>query len=189
MSERGRRSEGELTQLLALARQGDRAAEEQFYALVYDQLHRLASSALRKERSGHTMQTTDIVHEAYLRLTRSSLSLSDRLHFFRIAAKTMRRILVDHARRRSSKKRGSGLTPQDLECVNASIDQHVEKVLQLDEALSRLEKQDQRVCKVVEMRFFAGLSIEETADALGVSSRTIKRDWEFAKSWLHAELE
>lgn len=179
----------DITELLVLAKKGDRAAEERFYHLVYKQLHRLAKSALRRERAGHTLQTTEIIHEAYVRLTRSPLGFNDRMHFFRVAAHTMRRILVDYARKHRAQKRGTGVPAVNLENVCIPIDEQVEQVMELDDALHRLERQDPRVCKVVELRFFAGLSIDETASALGIASRTVKRDWEFAKSWLYAELQ
>ncbi|MEM7482500.1 MAG: sigma-70 family RNA polymerase sigma factor [Acidobacteriota bacterium] len=178
----------ELTGLLAGWAGGDARARDELLAIVYDELRRLAASCMRRERADHTLQPTALVHEAFLRLTHGvPVSWVDRSHFFRVAARAMRRILVDHQRRVSAAKRGSGQKDQllDEEVLIPGIDV---EVLALDEALTRLGALDERLLQVVEMRYFTGLGVEEVADLLGVSSRTVKRDWRSARAWLLAEL-
>jgi RNA polymerase sigma factor (TIGR02999 family) len=178
-------SDEDVTKLLVEWRRGDEAALARLIPIVYEELRRVASARLRNEPSDHTLQTTALVHEAYLRLVAlDRMTLQDRTHFFAMAARLMREILVDHARRKHAKKRGAGATLIGLDdaaglAVRASID-----VLALDEALTDIASIDERLCRVVELRFFAGLSIAETADALAVSTATVERDWTVAKAWL-----
>jgi RNA polymerase sigma-70 factor (ECF subfamily) len=168
---------------------GDRTAFDRLLPLVYDELRALAASQLRRERPDHTLQPTALVHEAYLRLVGQDRSrYRSRGHFLAVAAQAMRRILVDHARRKRSRKRSGGapadLTPGTLVQVQAAED-----VLAVDEALDRLARLDPRQARVVEFRYFVGLSIEDTAEALGVSPATVKRDWVLARAWLQREIE
>jgi RNA polymerase sigma-70 factor (ECF subfamily) len=175
--------EGEVTRLLDAAGCGDRAALDRLYVQVYDELRRLAESRLRRERSGHTLQPTALVNEAYLRLNPDSSSWENRRHFFGAAAQAMRRILVDHAREKLADKRAAGarVTLADLEVSAPETDLDV---LGVSDALDVLAQQDPRLSEVVSLRFFAGMSVEETARALDVSPITIKRDWAFARAWL-----
>ena len=175
------------TVLLLRWKSGDRDAVDELLPLVYDELRRLANAYLHRERGGHTLQSTALVHEAYLRLIDQSVDWQSRSHFFGIAAQMMRRILVDHARARNAAKRGAGLKVT-LDERMAVADARDLDVIALDSALARLSAQDEGQAKIVEMRFFAGLSIEETAEALGISPATVKRDWTMAKAWLMREL-
>jgi len=181
--------EGDVTALLDAAGSGDRAALDRLYGHVYDELRRLAESRLRQERSGHTLQPTALVNEAYLRLIElDRMQWQDRAHFFAMAARTMRRILVDHGCARDTDKRGGGVRKVPLELamdVAETLEQHL---VELDDALRRLEVIHPRKTQVVELRFFTGLSLEETAAALHVSVDTVKRDWRFAKLWLLRDL-
>lgn len=153
--------------------------------VVYEELRRLAHHHLKKERSGHTFHTTDLVHEAYINLaSRDKTAWEDRTHFFAVAAHAMRTILIDYARRRNRKKRGSGQTPLNLEDVQVCAEDHLEDLLTLDQAMNLLAEIDERLCRIVECRYFAGLTIEETAGALDISPATVKRDWQVAKAWL-----
>ena len=173
-----------VTNLLVEWRRGDQAALERLIPIVYDELRRVASARLGGEGS-HTLQTTALVHEAYLRLVNlDRMTLRNRTHFFAMAARLMREILVDHARRRHARKRGGGVTVLGLDGVDAGVESNVVEVLALDEALTELGSLDERLARVVELRFFAGLSIAETSDALRVSSATVERDWTVAKAWL-----
>jgi RNA polymerase sigma-70 factor (ECF subfamily) len=179
----------DVTALLMAWSRGDAEALSRLTPLVYNELHRLAASYMRRERSGHTLQTTALANEAYLRLVDSSrVQWQSRAHFFAIAAQLMRRVLVDYARSRGYQKRGGDL--QRVTLVNG-LDSasrfHADLVL-IDEVLERLAKLDPRKARVVELRFFAGLSLEETAEALKVSTDTIGRDWRAAKAWLRREL-
>lgn len=179
----------DVTQLLLKWTQGDEAALEQLMPLVYKELMRLARQHLRRERAGHTMQTTTLVHEAYLRLIDAGrVRWQDRAHFFAIAARLMRRVLVDDARKRGFQKRGPELTRISLDQVMVLAPQRDAEVIALDEALQRLTLFAPRKCQVVELRFFGGLSIEETAAALEISTDTVKREWRTAKLWLLHEL-
>lgn len=182
-------SRGEVTLLLERLRQGDREAEDQLLPLVYDELHRIARRFMRRERSGHTLQTTALLHEAYLRLATIEIDIASRSHFFALAAKQMRRVLVDHARARLSRKRGSGSTPLELKAEILVIEQPPELIEALDDALSKLGEIDPRQARIVEMRFFGGLTEEEIGLVLGISARTVKRDWIMAKRWLYARLK
>jgi len=179
----------QVTQLLLRWREGDQLALEELTPLVYDELHRLAARHMRGERVGHTLQTSALVNEAYLRLAgNAEIQWQDRAHFFAVAAQAMRRILVDHARRRGNQKRGGGAPKIALdEALIISAERAVE-VVALDEALARLAEIDQRKSRLVELRFFGGLSIEEAAEVLKVSPGTVMRDWTFTKAWLRREI-
>jgi RNA polymerase sigma factor (TIGR02999 family) len=173
-----------VTNLLVEWRRGDRAALDRLIPIVYGELRRVASNRLSSEGS-QTLQTTALVHEVYVRLVDlDRMTLQNRTHFFAMAARLMREILVDHARRRHALKRGGDVTVLDLDGVDAGVENKVVEVLALDEALTALTSLDTRAGRVVELRFFAGLSIAETADALDVSSATVERDWTVAKAWL-----
>ena len=174
-----------VTQLLAEWRRGDEAALPRLIPLVYAELRRVASARLRGEAPNHTLQTTALVHEAYLRLVGlERMTVQNRTHFFAMAARLMREILVDHARRRNAQKRGGGVTVLRLDDVPAGAERGIVDVLALDQALTELNALDHRLCRVVELRYFAGLSIAETADALDVSTATVERDWTISKAWL-----
>ena len=175
----------DVTQLLAAWCGGDEGALTRLIPVVYQELRRVARAHLRGEASDHMLQTTALVHEAYLRLVGlDRMTLQNRTHFFAVAARLMREILVDHARRKNAVKRGRGIAIVTLNDTIAGNDQGIVDVLALDEALTDLASLDERLCRVVELRFFTGLSIAETTDALGVSSATVERDWTVAKAWL-----
>jgi len=179
---------GEVTQLLRKLRAGNRDAEAKLIPLVYDELRRLASHYLRGERTDHTLQPTALVNEAYLRMSKlHDLDWRSRSHFFATAATVMRRILVDHARAQRANKRDRGETISLEEALIVSPARSSE-LIALDDALRRLAKLDERRSKVVELRFFGGLSEQETAEVLGLSARTVKRDWRIAKAWLYKEV-
>lgn len=178
-----------VTGLLLQWRKGDPAALERLVPLVYGELHRLARRCLRRERASRTMQTTDLVNEAYLRLVGASqVQWHDRAHFFAIAAQLMRQVLVDEARRRRSQKRGCELTRMSLDEALVVSKRQDAELIALDDALEGLARFAPRKCKVVELRFFGGLSVEETAVALGISTDIVKREWRTAKLWLLSEL-
>ena len=180
---------GPVSDLLVRWRGGDPAALEALLPLVYDELRRLARHYLKAERPNHTLQSTALVHEAYLRLAGQEPSqLQDRAHFFGVAAHIMREILVDHARRRRAAKRNFGYQITLEEGVMASQENNLD-LLTLDSALNQLMRLDPQQARIVEMRFFAGLTIEETSRVLGVSAATVKRDWMTARAWLHREME
>lgn len=179
----------EVTRLLRAWRDGDAAALEALAPLVYAELRRLAEARMRRERPDHTLQATALVHEAFLRLTGSDApAWEDRTHFFAVAARVMRRLLVDHARARGYAKRGGGVRRVSLDEAVELSEEPGEDLLALDAALTRLAALDPRQHQVVELRFFGGLSVEETAEVLGVSAVTVKRDWRAARAWLYAEL-
>lgn len=168
---------------------GEAAALRRVFPVVYDELRRLAHRQLRAEPPGITLRTTDLVHEAYLRLVAQDAGRwKNRAHFLSIAAMAMRRILVDHARTHRSEKRGGGVPRVSLDAVDVALEDRAEFLVALDEALDRLRQLDARQASVVECRFFGGMTEEETAEALGVGLRTAKRDWAKARSWLYAEL-
>jgi len=182
-------SPGEVTQLLVDWGNGDKAALDRLTPLVHEELHRLAHRHMRLERPNHTLQTTALVNEAYVRLVdQRNLHWKNRAHFFSIASRLMRRILVDLARAHDVAKRGGGAPQVSLDEAAIVSQERAAELVALDEALTRLAKMDERKSKVVELRFFGGMSVEETAEALGVSPITIKRDWSTAKAWLYREI-
>jgi RNA polymerase sigma factor (TIGR02999 family) len=181
----------DVTRMLADVAAGDRDAAASLFALVYDELRRLAASALRRERPDHTLQPTALVHEAYLRLAdEPDARWESRAHFLAVAAQAMRRILVDHARGRNALKRGQGEPHQPLDGVEVEAVGSLTTIdlLALDDALGRLASLDPRQARVVELRFFGGLTIEETAAVTGLSERTVKREWQMARAWLRREM-
>ena len=177
-----------VTQLLQQWRQGNPAAVDELMAAVYDELRRLARRHMRRESPGHTLQTTALVHEAFLRLAEADLPWQDRDHFFAVAATQMRRILVDHARARIRSKRGGGARPLPLDEALAAPARSSEDLLAVDDALDRLSAHDARKGRVVELHFFGGLGYPEIARLLGVSLSTVRLDMRFAKAWLRKEL-
>ena len=178
-----------VTLLLRKWSEGDESALEQLTPLVYDELHRLAHHHMRREQAGHILQTSALINEAYLRLVdQPRIQWESRAHFFGIAARLMRRILVDDARQRNSAKRGGSLIQVPLEEVENLAQQQAANVVAVDEALQRLEAIDARQSQIVELRFFGGLSIEETANLLKVSPGTVMRDWTFARAWLRNQM-
>jgi RNA polymerase sigma factor (TIGR02999 family) len=179
----------ELTQLLNAWSEGDRAALDELTPLVYEELRRLARRHMNRERKGHTLQTTALVNEAYLRLfNREQLHWQNRAHFFAIAAQLMRCILVDHARGQASQKRGGKPLKISLDEGAVIANERSSEVIALDEALKGLAAIDLRQSSIVELRFFGGLSVDETAEVLALSPATIKREWRSAKLWLHREI-
>ena len=183
-------SSAAVTQLLADATAGDRAALDRLMPIVYDELRRIASRRLGSERQGHTLQTTALVNEAYMRLIdQRDVRWQNRAHFFAIAARLMRYILVDHARARAGARRGGGATHVTFdEALTPQLSDSPESMLLIDDALTRLEQVDARKCQVAELRLFSGLSVDETAQVLDVSAVTVMRDWRMAKAWLQREL-
>lgn len=183
--EPGKADPSNLTLLLKGMQRGDHDAAEKAVALVYGELHRIASRELRSERPGHVLQTTALIHEAYARFVESEpFEIQSRIHFFAIASQQMRRILVDYARLRNTQKRGGGAVTVGLEGVQVGLDPRGVDLLSLDEALRELQEIDPRAAKVVELRFFGGYTDHEVVEALGVSLATVRRDWEYARSWL-----
>jgi RNA polymerase sigma factor (TIGR02999 family) len=179
----------EITSLLAEVMQGNKEAEERLYAIVYRELHRLSRSCMRRERPGHTLQTTALVNEAYVRLMGApSTGWKNRGHFLGTAAHVMRWVLVDHARNRNSKKRSGKLRKISLESALVYKDDQSWEVLAVHEALNKLAAWDQRQSRIVELRFFGGLDTGETARILGISTTTVKREFQLAKAWLYGEL-
>jgi RNA polymerase sigma factor (TIGR02999 family) len=178
-----------VTSLLLRWRDGDKAALDALVPLVYRELRRVARARLRDGRARNSLQTTALVHETYVRLVDlNRLRVDNRIHFFAVAARLMRQIVVDHARREHAGKRGGGATRVDLETVPPAIETNLVDVLALDEALTELATMEERLCHVVELKFFAGLTIDEAAEALDVSPATIERDWAVAKAWLYERL-
>jgi RNA polymerase sigma-70 factor (ECF subfamily) len=181
---------GDVTQLLADVQDGRPDAAPQLMPLVYDELRRLARGQMRRERPDHTLQATALVHEAYFRLVNQpERSWQNRTHFIRIAAQVMRRMLIDYARARLTEKREGRLQRVPLEEPLLVAEEQADELLALDEALERLAQFDARQSRVVELRFFGGLTVEETAEALGMSPKTVKRDWSVARAWLHREVK
>lgn len=179
-----------VTQLLARHQKGDGMALKQLFPLVYDELRRIASGYMKRENPGHTLQATALVNEAYFRLVdQKAVEWQSRAHFYGVSAQIMRRILCDHARARHAEKRGGDAARLSLdEALGLGSEDATPDLMALDVALNRLAEISERQAKVVEMRFFAGLSVEEVAEALNSSPATVKRDWTFAKAWLHKEL-
>jgi len=179
----------DVTRLLDAAGSGDRLAFERLYHAVYGELRRMAAANMRREQRGHTLQPTALVNEVYLRLSGTDGAFKNRRHFFGAASQAMRRILVEHARRRDAKKRGADiervtLTPD----IDAAAEEPPMDVVLLDEALTQLAAERPRMAELVTLRFFAGLSIEDAAQALEISLATAKRDWAFARAWLHEQM-
>jgi RNA polymerase sigma factor (TIGR02999 family) len=180
---------GEVTELLEAWQLGDGAARERLLPLVYDELRRVARARLRQERPNHTLQPTALVHEAYLRLIGpGEATPRNRAQLFGVAARLMREILVDHARRKAAGKRGGSAMTVGLNDAMAAPEVAIVDILALDEALSELDARDSRLCQVVELKFFTGLTIDEAAAALQVSPATVERDWTVARAWLHQRL-
>jgi RNA polymerase sigma factor (TIGR02999 family) len=180
----------DVSELLAEWRNGDQAALDRLIPLVYDELRRVAHAHLRRESPGHALQTTALVHEAYLRLVNvNRLTLADRTHFFAVSARLMRQILVDRARRERAAKRGGAVTVVTPGDVAIATTGRAIDILAVNEALDALATLDPQQSRVVELRFFTGLTIDETADALAISTATVERDWAMAKAWLYARLK
>src|SRR6059058_2797816 len=182
-------SRSDITQWLAVCREGDTEALEKLLPIIYDELHRQAVRAFSRESAGHTLQPTALVNEVYLRMAdQHEMKWQNRAQFFGIAAQMMRRILVSHARGRRAARRGGGETMITLDESLAAAPGRDVNLLALDEALQRLESMDAEKSRMVELRFFSGLSVEETAEVMGVSPRTIDRQWQTAKAWLNREI-
>ncbi len=181
---------GEVTSLLEKVRQGNQDAANQLVPLVYDELRRMAGAYMNRERANHSMQATELVHEAYMRLIGPTPAQpQNRAHFFAIAAHSMRQVLLDHARRRGAGKRGGpNAIRVDVEDRFLICDESLEEVLAIDEALKKLALIDPAQSRLIELRFFAGLNIDEAAEVMGVSESTVKREWRLAKAWLNHEL-
>jgi RNA polymerase sigma-70 factor (ECF subfamily) len=180
---------GEITRLLGELKAGNKRAESKLVEAVYPELRRIAGRYLKRERAGHTLQATALVNEAYLRLVgQIDKDWKNRSHFFAVAAQLMRRILVDYARERKAQKRDGGRRRVDLSDTLMISDDRLDEIIVIDAALNRLAEWDPRQCRVVELRFFSGLTEDEIAEILGVAPRTVKRDWRVAKAWLHGEL-
>jgi RNA polymerase sigma factor (TIGR02999 family) len=183
-------STGNLTLLLNRMQNGDHAAAAEAASRIYGELHRIASREMRRERPGHILQTTALVTEAYLRLSAAgSLEIQSRGHFMAMASQQMRRILVDHARSAGAQRRGGGAVHIQLDAVQAGADARSLDLLVLDDSLAELERIDPRAAKVVELRYFGGYTDKEVVEALGVSLATVRRDWEFARSWLFRRMQ
>ncbi len=185
-------AELDVTEILKETTQGNRDALDRLFPLVYDELRMLAQSYMSRERSDHTLRPTALVGEAYLRLVdQARVEWKDRAHFFAVAARAMRRILIDHARRRARQKRGGGITPVLLDEAGAVPDStgHINTtLLGLEAALLKLEAEDPEKARVVELRFFSGMTVDETAEVLGVTPRTIWRHWKFAQAYLYRQM-
>lgn len=178
-----------ITQLLSDWQSGNREALDQLTPVIYDELHRLAKHYMRGESMGHTLQATALVNEAYLRLIDSEQPWKNRAHFLGVAAQMMRRILVDHARSRGSAKRGADFTHVDIDDATIITQDNDDVVLGLDDALNKLAKFDERKSRLIELRFFGGLTYEETAEVLSISTTTLDRELRLAKAWLKHELQ
>lgn len=178
-----------LTSLLVEWREGDEAALERLMPLVYDQLRSMAHRYVQRERDGHTLQTSALVNEAYLRLAGQKVGWQNRAHFFAVTARVMRHILIDYARRRRYTKHGGDAQQIPIEEASAMTMERATELIALEEALEELAKLDQRKSEVVELRYFGGLSLEETAEVLKISLMTVRRDWRAAKAWLYRRLK
>ena len=179
---------GDVTQLLKAMKSGDPSAAEQLLPMVYAELHRLAGSYMRRERQDHTLQPTALINEAYLRMAQEDVDWQNREHFIGVAAHVMRRVLVDYARTHNAEMRGGSLKRVELEEGLAISAGDSEEILSLDEALHRLTELNPRQARVVELRYFGGLSVEQIASILGIAPRSVKRDWALARIWLFKEL-
>ncbi|MEZ4647672.1 MAG: ECF-type sigma factor [Candidatus Eisenbacteria bacterium] len=179
---------GDITEMLARSRQGDPAALDQVFARVHAEVHRIAHLQLLRVKGGNTLTTTAVVNEAYLKLARApELAVEDREHFFAIAALAMRQILLNHARSRRAQKRGGGVSPV-WRTEDGTVESKIDQVIELDAALERLREKDERMARIVDLRYFAGLTVEETATLLGLADRTVRRDWRVARAFLYREL-
>lgn len=181
--------DGQVTILLKAMKDGDQSAADKLLPLVYKELHRLAKSYMHRERKDHTLQPTALINEAYLRLAREDIAWQNREHFIGVAAKVMRRVLVDHARAHNAAIRGGGIMRVELDENLVTSRERSNEVLLLDNALTKLEELDPRQAKVVEFRYFGGLSIEQVAGILGIAPRTVKRDWALARIWLYKQIQ
>lgn len=179
---------GEITRLLHEVREGDSGAFDRLMPLVYDELQEIAHRQLQKERPGHTLDTSALTHEVYLKLAGEEVAWENRAHFFVLAARAMRQILIDYARKQNAQKRGGDWIRTSLSTNHLRVDVEMGEVLVLDELLDRLETFDERACQVVEFRFFGGMTEDEVAEVLDVSTRTVQRDWRKARAWLYKEL-
>lgn len=180
---------GELTGLLAAWSDGDPKALEEILPIVFEELKRIARAHMRRESPGHTLQTTALINEAYMKLAaQRNPVFNNRGHFFAIASKMMRRVLLDHAKAKLRDKRGGGAVHVELEDIHALTQRRSEEILALDEALERLSEIDPMKCQIVEMRHFGGMTVDETAEVLGVAPITVMRHWNFAKAWLNREM-
>ncbi|MCW9708499.1 sigma-70 family RNA polymerase sigma factor [Fodinibius salsisoli] len=178
-----------MTQLLLEAGSGDKEAMDALYPHVYNQLRDIAKAQLSKERSGHTIQKTALVHEVYLKLIdQTRVDWQGRTHFYAIASRAMRQILIDYARKRNAQKRGGNQEPLPFDEEKIALDNHTEQLLELNDLIDKLAEFDERKSRVVEMRFFGGMTIREIAELLDVSTRTIDRDWLKARGWIYQEL-
>src|SRR6185369_15679335 len=183
-------SSSEVTQLLDAMRQGDQVAFEKLLPLVYDELHRIAGRYMARQQHGHTLQTTGLIHEAYLRMAnQEEKRWENRAHFFAVAATVMRHILVDHARARQRDKRGGDALKVSLDEAIAKADDRALEITALDDALKTLATFDQQQSRIVELRFFGGLTMEEIAEAIGISLSTVEREWRAARAWLGRQLK
>lgn len=179
----------EVTAILREARGGDRSVLDRLFPLVYDELRRMAHHQLIAQPPGRTLATTVLIHEAYLRLVnQKEVGFDDRARFLAYASRVMRTVLVDYARARGAKKRGGGMRPVPIDVANLQVDEQADLVLGVDDALDRLAALDERQARIVECRFFGGMSEAETAEALGISDRTVRRDWTKSRAWLQVEL-
>ncbi|MGD8426005.1 MAG: sigma-70 family RNA polymerase sigma factor [Balneolaceae bacterium] len=184
-------SQSDVTQLLRRLKKGEDGIYDKIYPLIYDELRQLANAHMNRQSDDHTLSRTELVHEAYLKMIdQTSIDASDRSHFLAIASRCMRQILVDYARKKHAKKRGG--KQRDLTYIDGLFknqDKKAEELIDINDALERLEKLNKRLSKVIEMRFFGEMTIEETAEALGISESTVKRDWLKARGWLYKELK
>lgn len=178
----------DVTRLLVASSEGDQEALDKLLPLVYTELRKLAERYLHRERPDHTLQATALVHEAYIRLIDQDVSWQNRAHFFGVAAEMMRRILIDHARKHQAAKRGSGGIKISLDDALELTDERATELVALDDALKALAEFDPQKSRIVELRFFGGLSIEETAEVLGIGTATVIRQWKMAKAWLYQEV-
>jgi RNA polymerase sigma factor (TIGR02999 family) len=179
----------DLAHVLAASRSGDAAALSEAFEAAYAELRRLAHAQLRRLRPGQTLTTTSLVHEAFVKLVRAPVETVDQVHFFSLAARAMRQILVDYSRQRGSHKRWGHLRPETLDEGTVAAETLAEEVLSIDHALTRLQALDERLAQVVEWRFFGGMTEQEVADAMGVTARTVRRDWQKARAFLARELQ
>ncbi len=180
---------GQVTQLLKAMRSGDPQAAQDLLPLVYAELHRLAKSYMRRERPDHTLQATALINEAYLRLAGEEIDWKNRAHFIGLSAQVMRRVLIDYARAHNAEQRGGGLQRVEMQDELAISPDKLDQVQQIDHLLKKLEKENPRQAKVVELRYFGGLNFEEIGELLKLTSRTVKTDWALARIWLHDQLQ